>query len=60
MLFRSSESTDSLVNAIHKLFAYSEEKRNQMGKNARRLAELKFDRKKTYPRIIEMIEKLIT
>jgi len=53
------ENPESLAKSIQKIFGYSKETRDQMGKNARKLAELKFDRKKTYPGIINMIDKLL-
>ncbi|SFQ51597.1 Glycosyltransferase involved in cell wall bisynthesis [Psychrobacillus psychrotolerans] len=52
------ENPESLAKSIQKLFSYSKEKRAMMGESARKLAELKFDRKKTYPEIISMIDKL--
>ena len=53
------ENLESLSKAIQRLFQYSEETRKQMGKNSRKLAELKFDRKNTYPEIISMIDELV-
>lgn len=52
------ENPESLSKAIQRLFEYSEETRKKMSENSRRLAELKFDRKNTYPEIISMIEEL--
>ncbi|MDQ0413813.1 glycosyltransferase family 4 protein [Mesobacillus stamsii] len=53
------ESSESLYLAIEKIYRLSKKEREQMGSNARRLAEEKFDRKKTYPKIIKMTEKLV-
>lgn len=47
--------TDSLADAIYML-AINKETRQMMGKNSRRLAEEKFDRKKTYHEIINVIK----
>jgi glycosyltransferase involved in cell wall biosynthesis len=53
------ESPGSLAAAIEEMAGLSDLERAQLGKNARRLAEEKFDRKVTYPGIIRMIEKLL-
>jgi glycosyltransferase involved in cell wall biosynthesis len=52
------ENPSSLSEAIKKIYSMNEQEREQMGMNARRLAEEKFDRKNTYPKIIEMIKEL--
>lgn len=51
------ENTSSLKSAIFSLFSLSDEVRNELGKNARKLAEEKFDRNKTYKIIMDMIAK---
>lgn len=53
------ENANSLSLAISKLYNMSEDERSIMGVNARKLAEDKFDRKKTYKNIIKIIENLI-
>jgi len=53
------ENKESLFLAIEKMYKMSEQQREQMGINARKLAEEQFDRKNTYPKIIGMIENLI-
>lgn len=53
------ENPDSLAAAIEEMAVLSNLERARLGENARRLAEEKFDRKVTYPRIIRMIEELI-
>jgi glycosyltransferase involved in cell wall biosynthesis len=53
------ENAKSLSLAIEKIYNMSEPDREQMGVNARNLAEEKFNRINTYPKIISMIEKLI-
>ena len=51
-----SESAEQIATAIEALM--SEEKRLEMGRCARRLAEERFDRKNTYPLIVKLIDKL--
>jgi glycosyltransferase involved in cell wall biosynthesis len=53
------ENPQSLFLAIEEMYKMSKQQREQMGSNARKLAEERFDRKRTYPKIIRMIEKLI-
>ncbi|MEH7125607.1 glycosyltransferase family 4 protein [Bacillus sp. JJ1773] len=53
------ENPQNLSKAIEKVYRLSEQEREQMGKNARKLAEEEFDRKITYPKIIKMINQLI-
>lgn len=48
------ENTESLVDALDKLLDQPE-LRKEMGRNARKLAEEKFDREKTYREIIDCI-----
>lgn len=50
-------SAEQVAQAIKDL-ATDNELRNQMGENSRRLAKEKFDRRNTYCKIIEAIEKL--
>lgn len=52
------ENSKSLSLAIEKIYGMSEKERELMGLNARKLAEEKFDRKNTYPKIIRMIKEL--
>lgn len=53
------ENINSMANAIKELVLMNEDKRNIMGKNGRLLAEQKFDRKKTYPKIVGLVEELL-
>jgi glycosyltransferase involved in cell wall biosynthesis len=53
------ENAKSLSIAIEKIYKMEKKEREQMGINARNLAEEKFDRKKTYLEIIQMIEQLL-
>ncbi len=52
------EDSNSLSLAIEIIYKMSEQEREQLGLNARRVAEEKFDRKNTYQKIIRMIEQL--
>ena len=52
-----SENVDSCVKAILDIKS-NPEKSNLYGQNSRRLAEEKFDRKKTHQEIIDMLERL--
>ena len=52
------ESTDDVGAALLELIT-DKEKRDMMGKNARKLAEEKFDRKRAYIQIVELINRLI-
>ena len=52
------EKVDVLAEAILKL-ENDEDLRKRMGANARKLAETEFDRKVSYKRIVEMVEKVI-
>lgn len=51
------EKVDVLADAILKL-RNDEDMRKKMGENARNLAETEFDRKVSYKRIVEMVEKV--
>lgn len=51
-------NSDEVADAIEKL-AHNENLREQMGKNAIKLAKEKFDRRYTYQKIIEAVELLI-
>lgn len=51
-----SESREQISEAIMELT--SPEKRLQLGKNARRVAEERFDRRVTYPDIVSLIKKI--
>lgn len=53
-----AENVDELVSAIEFLYK-NDNVRNQMGENARRVAESEFDRSKTYPEIINLISNII-
>jgi glycosyltransferase involved in cell wall biosynthesis len=53
------EDSKSLSLAIERIYKMSEKEREQMGFNARKLAEEKFDRKITYPKIIKMVNLLV-
>lgn len=53
------EDSRSMAEAIKRVYNENPDRRILMKKNARRLAESKFDRKKTYPMIIKMIDNLI-
>jgi glycosyltransferase involved in cell wall biosynthesis len=53
-----AEDVDSLKNAILKLYLENE-KRENMGRKARLIAEDQFDRKTSYQVIVNVIEKLI-
>lgn len=52
-----AENVESLKNAIYELYV-NPEKRTEMGKNSRLLAEDKFDRHSTHKRIIDMIDRI--
>lgn len=52
------EDPKSMAEAIERIYK-NPERHILMKKNARRLAEIKFNRKNTYPKIVEMVEKLI-
>ncbi|MFD0826427.1 glycosyltransferase family 4 protein [Neobacillus sp. M.A.Huq-85] len=52
------EDAKSLSLTIEKVYKISEQERSLMGRNSRKLAEEKFDRKVTYTNIIRMIEQL--
>jgi len=54
------ENSASLLKAIIEFSSLSKEERLMLGNNARRLAEEKFDRKRTYPNIIIIIETLMS
>lgn len=53
------ENPLSLSKAIEKMYNMNDKNRKLMGQNARKLAEEEFDRKKTYPKIIESINILL-
>lgn len=53
------EDPRSLAAAMEKMYKMSHVERDCMGKNARGLAEEKFDRKKTYLKIVEMVNGLV-
>ncbi len=53
------ENPESLAAAIERLYHLDAQEKEQLGRNARRLAEEKFDRKVTYPRIIGMVDQLL-
>lgn len=53
------ENPQSLYMAIEKMYKLNQRERERMGQNAKRLAEEKFNRKVTYPRIIKMINRLL-
>lgn len=53
------ENPESLAAAMKEMAGLSESERATLGKNARRLAEEKFDREVTYPGIIRMVEQLL-
>jgi glycosyltransferase involved in cell wall biosynthesis len=53
------EDPKSLYMAIEKMYRLSNQEREQMGLNARKLAEEKFNRKITYPKIIKLINQLV-
>lgn len=53
------ENPKSLYYAIELMYNLKEEERAEMGENARHLAEEKFNRKKTYQDIINMINRLL-
>lgn len=52
----SNENIEEIANAIEELMI-DIEKRNQLGLNNRNLAEEKFDRKTTYPKVVELVVK---
>lgn len=52
-----AEKTESCESAIRKLL-FNPEMAVQYGKNARKLAELKFDRKRSHQEIIDLLERL--
>jgi glycosyltransferase involved in cell wall biosynthesis len=52
----SVDSPQEVANALQ-LLIENGEKRAEMGESSRRLAEEKFDRKQSYTRIVELIEK---
>ena len=51
------ENTDDVINAIEKLYKDAE-LRKEMGKNSRKMAEERFDRRNTNKKIISLIEEL--
>lgn len=53
------EDPESLASAIEALYLLDPAEREQMGHNGRRLAEEKFDRKMTYPKIVAMVDHLL-
>ncbi|PGT89051.1 glycosyltransferase family 4 protein [Bacillus sp. AFS040349] len=53
------ENPISLSEAIEKIYSMNIQQREQMGRNARKLAENMFDRKKTYTQIIDSIKELL-
>ncbi|MFC4100415.1 glycosyltransferase family 4 protein [Paenibacillus xanthanilyticus] len=53
------EKPEAMANAILEVYRESPERRKTMGQNARKLAEEKFDRKKTYLKITDLIDKLL-
>ncbi len=53
----SVDSPQEVANALQ-LLIENGEKRAEMGKSSRRLAEEKFDRKQSYTKIVELIEKI--
>lgn len=55
----SPEDPESLASAIGDLYRLGEDARRELGRNGRRLAEEKFDRKATYPKIVAMVERLL-
>jgi glycosyltransferase involved in cell wall biosynthesis len=52
------ESVDQVAKALQELIE-NPEKRKQMGKNSRRMAEERFDRRNTYQQIVRVIEELV-
>ena len=48
---------DSVAAALKKWLGLTEEQRNKMGQNSRRLGEERFDRSKTYQELVNLIEK---
>lgn len=53
------ENPQSLANSIEKIYRIGQLQREQMGGNARKLAEEQFDRKNTYIKIIDLINQLL-
>lgn len=52
-----AESVESAVDAVIQLY-HNERLRDEMGKNARHLAEEKFDRKRTHGELVDLLIKL--
>ena len=52
------QNADSLAEAIIRMVRLQNEERELLGRNARKLAEEKFDRKKTYLSILKMVDSL--
>lgn len=52
-----NSDAEEIANRILELY-FNSELREEMGKNNRRLAEEKFNRKKTYKQIVELIKKI--
>jgi len=56
MGFNTPNGDPAAMAKMIKLLACNEEQRSIMGRNARRCAEEKFDRRSTYTKIVELIE----
>ena len=52
------EDEEILADAIERLYE-DEEMRKEMGKRAREIAEEQFDRRKSYKKIVELIQVLL-